>query len=129
MALTAPPSINSDMNKRSGHLWVEKPYNNGYRVVMDYMTGGDLFDLFAENKLTEKLAGLFLNQIATAIKYLHDNKIVHRDIKAENMLLEKDGSNKLTGKLKRNESTIEDSNNKTIDGTIQYMSPEMLKKR
>lgn len=46
------------------------------------MSGGELFDRILERGVyTEKDASLVIHQVLTAVKYLHENGIVHRDLK------------------------------------------------
>lgn len=58
-------------------------------IVTELCTGGELFDKIQEsNHFGEKDAADVMQQIMTAINYLHKNKIVHRDLKPENLLLD-----------------------------------------
>jgi len=56
-------------------------------IVMEYCGGGELFDRIVKKKTyTEKEAQVVLRQITSAIKYLHDHKIAHCDLKPDNLL-------------------------------------------
>lgn len=56
-------------------------------IVMEYVSGGDLFDFVAQyDSLTEKQSSETLRSIFRAVEYLHRNSIVHRDLKPENIL-------------------------------------------
>jgi len=60
-------------------------------LVTEYCAGGEIFDhLVAHGRMTEPNARGYFIQIVNAIEYLHNNGIVHRDLKAENLLLTKD---------------------------------------
>ncbi|CAJ0596593.1 unnamed protein product [Cylicocyclus nassatus] len=62
--------------------------NSKYLLVFEYAQNGDLFELIRrDGKLEESDAATFTSQTASALAYLHNRKIVHRDIKAENLLL------------------------------------------
>jgi serine/threonine-protein kinase Chk2 len=51
-------------------------------IVLELMEGGELFDRIQHcRQLKESEAKLIFYQIAQAVKYLHDNKITHRDLK------------------------------------------------
>lgn len=58
-------------------------------IVMEYLDGGELFDKITEMKnFNEYKAAEYMEQILSAVFYLHSKKIVHRDIKPENIILE-----------------------------------------
>lgn len=55
---------------------------------MELVSGGDLFDRIVERgKYSEANAKLVMQQLLSAVKYLHARNIVHRDLKPENILL------------------------------------------
>merc|ERR1719481_105660 len=60
---------------------------------MEYAAGGELFDAIKHdlqnNNLSEKVAKIYFYQIAHCVQYLHRNKVCHRDLKLENILLTK----------------------------------------
>uniref|UniRef100_A0A1I8G4R0 non-specific serine/threonine protein kinase n=1 Tax=Macrostomum lignano TaxID=282301 RepID=A0A1I8G4R0_9PLAT len=60
-------------------------------LVMEYASGGEVFDyLVAHGRLKEKEARVKFRQIVSAVQYCHQKCIVHRDLKAENLLLDAD---------------------------------------
>lgn len=66
-------------------------------MITEYCGGGDLRALVSMKKrLTENEARLYLAEILVAIDELHKNGIIHRDIKLDNILFDKDGHAKLT---------------------------------
>ena len=92
----------------------------------------DLFDYIELNtKMPESEIKLIFRQVAKAIKHLHQNKIVHRDIKDENVILDQDNNIQL---IDFGSSAYIKENKKydTFCGTIDYAAPEVsyfLKKK
>jgi NIMA (never in mitosis gene a)-related kinase len=99
---------------------------------MDYADGGDLSDKIKSTKeshefITENEVLNYFTQMCLAIKHIHDRKIIHRDLKAQNIFLEKNGTIKLGdfGIAKVLEQTVAQAN--TQVGTPYYISPEIIK--
>lgn len=56
-------------------------------LVIEYMQGGELFDIIADSgHLTEQRASQVIRDVISAVRYLHNNGVVHCDIKPENIL-------------------------------------------
>lgn len=96
-------------------------------MVMDFAAGGELFMHIREsNYLTEERSKFYAAEILVALDWLHRKGVVYRDLKPENVLLDKDGHIKLSdfGLSK----TGVDSNMQafSICGTPEYMAPEIL---
>uniref|UniRef100_A0A669B3R2 non-specific serine/threonine protein kinase n=1 Tax=Oreochromis niloticus TaxID=8128 RepID=A0A669B3R2_ORENI len=101
-------------------------------IVMDYCEGGDLFKkinsqkgvLFSEEQILD-----WLVQICLALKHVHDRKILHRDIKSQNIFLTKDGTVQLGdfGIARVLNSTVELA--RTCIGTPYYLSPEICENK
>lgn len=104
---------------------------------MDFADGGDLSGKIKEQTLKSAQGGpqkllsedVILNwftQICLAMKHCHDRKILHRDLKAQNIFLTKNGIIKLGdfGIAKVLSSTVEKA--VTIVGTPYYLSPEII---
>ncbi|KAJ9098551.1 hypothetical protein QFC19_006319 [Naganishia cerealis] len=59
-------------------------------IILDFANGGELFDhILAHRYLKEKDASKLFAQLISGVHYLHEKKIVHRDLKLENLLLDK----------------------------------------
>lgn len=110
-------------------VFLEK--KNRLNIVMDYADGGDLQ---VKIKQHAKLSKYFneiqildwFTQTCLAIKHIHDRKILHRDIKSQNIFLTKNGLVKLGdfGIAKCLDLTMDKV--KTIVGTPYYLSPELI---
>jgi len=60
--------------------------------LMKYIEGGDLFrHLAKKGKFKEKVARFYAAQVLVALGYLHKKRIIYRDLKLENILLDRDG--------------------------------------
>jgi serine/threonine protein kinase len=65
--------------------------------VMDFLNGGEMFTHLRKNvKFSEKRARFYAAELILALKDLHDNKILYRDLKPENVILGSDGHIKIT---------------------------------
>ena len=102
-------------------------------IEMQYFTEGDLADkirLHADNNdhFSEPTVWKYFSQILYATKYLHDNGIIHRDIKTSNLLVTKLGNLKLTdfNTCKTIGNNLQCSLRHTQIGTPYYMSPELI---
>jgi len=97
-------------------------------LIMDFVNGGQLFfHLRAEAMFSERMVQFYAGELILALEHLHSLGIIHRDLKPENILLDSTGNIVLTdfGFAKEN---ITDQNRATsFCGTMEYMSPEMLK--
>lgn len=96
---------------------------------MEYADGGDLHSLIRQRKGSPIPEGMILDllvQMCLALKHLHDRKIIHRDLKTENIFLNKAGVLKLGdfGIAKVFKNTLQFA--KTKIGTPMYMSPEIF---
>jgi serine/threonine kinase 38 len=66
-------------------------------LVMEYLPGGDLMSLLMNNDIIpEDQAKLYIAEMVLAIEAVHDLKCIHRDIKPDNILIDKDGHIKLS---------------------------------
>ena len=101
-------------------------------IFMEYAKGGTIRDLILnQGALPEKYISKFSEQILQGLKYLHGKKIVHRDLKCANILLNEFKDCKLAdfGLSKYAEDIRSFSGCKTNCGTIYWMSPESLNRK
>jgi serine/threonine protein kinase len=102
-------------------------------LVMDYLPGGSLRQRYPRGtRLPLATAIGYVRQAASALQYAHQARIVHRDVKPENMLLDRDGSLRLAdfGIATIAESTRSSASPaQALAGTITYMAPEQIQAR
>ena len=98
-----------------------------FMIIMEYINGGNLFSFVKKRrKLSEKTAKFLFRQIILGIKYIHEQNIVHRDIKLENLLIDLNNNVKICDfgigrKIKSKNQLLHDQ-----CGTLMYMAPEIL---
>nr|XP_033810492.1 RAC-beta serine/threonine-protein kinase isoform X2 [Geotrypetes seraphini] len=95
--------------------------------VMEYANGGELFfHLSRERVFTEDRARFYGAEIVSALEYLHSRNVVYRDIKLENLMLDKDGHVKITDFGLCKEGITDGATMRTFCGTPEYLAPEVL---
>ncbi|EPQ06669.1 RAC-gamma serine/threonine-protein kinase, partial [Myotis brandtii] len=95
--------------------------------VMEYVNGGELFfHLSRERVFSEDRTRFYGAEIVSALDYLHSGKIVYRDLKLENLMLDKDGHIKITDFGLCKEGITDTATMKTFCGTPEYLAPEVL---
>ena len=65
-------------------------------LVVDLMSGGDLRFHISRKTFTEEAVRFWIAELGCAIRYIHGQNIIHRDIKPDNVLLDADGHVHLT---------------------------------
>ena len=105
-------------------------------IVMECCSGGELFDRLIDNvdppgHFDEETTQRYCISISSALKYLHDNNICHRDLKLENFLLTtkaKDADIKVID-FGMSRSFLEGNRFSDTCGTVFYMAPEVADQR
>ncbi|KAA6388415.1 MAG: putative Calcium/calmodulin-dependent protein kinase type 1 [Streblomastix strix] len=111
------------------HLYEVYETNDKLCLVMELVTGGELFDKISEHgAYTERDTSLLMHALFNAVKYMHDRGIAHRDLKPENILYE---SNAPGAPVKISDfglSKVVDKKRmmSTCCGTPGYVAPEVL---
>jgi serine/threonine protein kinase len=96
------------------------------KLIMEYCSKGDLNEYLNMRRMKEKSALHFLYQILQGLQYLHSNDIIHRDIKPQNILIDKNNVCKIAdfgfARYKDQDKLLE-----TMCGSPLYMAPEIIK--
>ena len=100
--------------------------NTSLWIIMEYCAGGSLRSLLRPGKVDEKYIGVIMREVLIALKYIHRENIIHRDIKAANILITNSGSVKLCDfgvAAQLNQATLR---RQTMAGTPYWMAPEVI---
>lgn len=131
-------SIDSVMNERSLLTKVSHPFliniysafqdRENLYLLMDYLDGGDLrYHIGNKRKFPEKETKFLIANMIIGLEYLHENKIIHRDMKPENLVFDSDGYLRITDLgISR---VMRDNNYQDTSGTPGYMAPEVISRK
>jgi serine/threonine kinase 32 len=119
---------------------VQRPSDFDRYIVVDLMNGGDLRFHISRKTFTEEAVRFWIAELGCAVRYIHGQRIVHRDIKPDNVLLDSDGHVHLadfvrllppliTSFTHREQNVASDfTPNKPLtskSGTLAYLAPEV----
>ncbi|KAK7989548.1 hypothetical protein PG989_009863 [Apiospora arundinis] len=96
-------------------------------IVLEYCENGSLHSICkAYGKFPENLVGVYMTQVLQGLQYLHDQGVIHRDIKGANILTTKDGKVKLAD-FGVSTSTLSGPDKEAqVVGTPYWMAPEII---
>ena len=128
-----------DILKKLSHPNIVKIYefyvsNSHYYIVTEFCRDGELFS-YIKNKYSERQLAVLFYQVFSGLWYLHDNKILHRDIKLENIMISQKEKDNETGEelfwvkiIDFGTAKIFEKNKKEKDvvGSSYYIAPEVL---
>jgi serine/threonine-protein kinase Psk1 len=97
-------------------------------LILEYAQGGELFTHLAmERMFSEEVAAFYMAEMILALEHLHHNvRVIYRDLKPENCLLDAEGHLLLTDFGLSKVALEEDVRTNSVLGTIEYMAPEVI---
>ncbi|PWA56140.1 MAPK/ERK kinase kinase 1 [Artemisia annua] len=96
-------------------------------IFLELVTKGSLAKLYQKYDLRDSQVSAYTRQILSGLNYLHERKVVHRDIKCANILVDASGSVKLADFGLAKATTLNDI--KSCKGTPYWMAPEVVNNR
>ncbi|KAK6461503.1 Pkinase-domain-containing protein [Scheffersomyces coipomensis] len=106
--------------------------NNEYNIFLEYVPGGSIGSCIKNvGKFDEQLIRFLIKQVLSGLEYLHTNGILHRDLKADNLLLDDNGTCKISdfGISKRSKDIYANDMKNSFKGTRYCMAPEIFKNK
>ncbi|KAL5553000.1 hypothetical protein UlMin_040401 [Ulmus minor] len=98
-------------------------------IILEYVENGSLANIIKPNKFgpfPESLVALYISQVLEGLVYLHEQGVIHRDIKGANILTTKEGLVKLADFGVATKLTEADVNTHSVVGTPYWMAPEVI---
>ncbi|KAJ4710419.1 Protein kinase [Melia azedarach] len=98
-------------------------------IVLEYVENGSLANIIKPNKFgpfPESLVAVYIAQVLEGLVYLHEQGVIHRDIKGANILTTKEGLVKLADFGVATKLTEADLNTHSVVGTPYWMAPEVI---
>eukprot|EP01089_Gocevia_fonbrunei_P002654 TRINITY_DN12570_c0_g1_i2.p1 TRINITY_DN12570_c0_g1~~TRINITY_DN12570_c0_g1_i2.p1 ORF type:complete len:571 (+),score=72.45 TRINITY_DN12570_c0_g1_i2:74-1786(+) len=128
-----------DLLKRLDHPNIVKyvalvESDNHVNLILEYIEAGSLLHLLKEfGDMPEAIISVYIKQVLNGLKYLHSEKVIHRDIKASNILITSEGVIKLADFGIATTEQTNKSNRETLDldssfllGSPFWLAPEVI---
>ena len=122
MSMCANPNI---VNYHASYF-----YMNCLFMFIEFMDGGCLTEVIYQymKKIDERISSFIMREILLGLDMLHRHKQIHRDLKSDNILVDKNGQVKVADFGFAIQLTKEQKNRKSVVGTPAWMAPELIKK-
>ncbi|XP_057828021.2 MAP3K epsilon protein kinase 1 isoform X2 [Cryptomeria japonica] len=98
-------------------------------IILEYVESGSLANMVKPNKFgafPESLVAVYISQVLEGLVYLHEQGVIHRDIKGANILTTKQGLVKLADFGVATKLSEADHNTHSVVGTPYWMAPEVI---
>lgn len=99
-------------------------------LFLEYVPGGSIASVLRKyGKLEESIIKSFVRQVLSGLSYLHESGVLHRDLKGDNLLVNLDGTVKISdfGTMRRSEDIYTDKEGMSLQGSVFWMAPEMVR--
>jgi len=111
------------------HVYAVEEENDQPFMVMEYVKGHTLKDYLREKGALDVGDAIYImRQLLEGVRYAHENQIIHRDLKTQNIMITEEMEVKITDfgiALSSNEADITQTN--TIMGSVHYLAPELAR--
>lgn len=120
------------LQRSLNHPNILKSYDNfedskNFYILLELAPNGSVKDMVKKSQhLSEADTARILREVMSGLCYLHDNRIIHRDLKLENFLIGKDNKVKIADFGLSTKLDFDDEKKYTVCGTPNYLSPELL---
>ncbi|SMN22920.1 similar to Saccharomyces cerevisiae YAR019C CDC15 Protein kinase of the Mitotic Exit Network that is localized to the spindle pole bodies at late anaphase [Maudiozyma saulgeensis] len=123
--------IEIDLLKNLNHINIVKYHgfiqkSSNLYIILEYASHGSLKNLFAKRptkRLEENETTIYIKQTLHGLAYLHEQGVIHRDIKAANLLLD---ANNIVKLADFGVSTMVNNTAMTLAGSLNWMAPEII---
>lgn len=99
-------------------------------IFLEYISGGSIGSCLRKNgKFEESVVSSLTRQTLSGLAYLHREGILHRDLKADNILLDLDGTCKISdfGISKKTDNVYGNDKTNSMQGSVFWMAPEVIR--